>query len=88
MYLVYELIYFPLYYFPCVSIVVATVKETDTKRKIKLSFSGIVARGDINKKEDISSTNNRNKNIVKEMGPFLSIKTILMHFASTKAKSI
>ena len=39
--------------------VVAAAKETDTKHKIKLVFSGIVARGDINKKENISSTNNR-----------------------------
>ena len=38
--------------------VVAAVKEIDTEGKIKLGFSGIVARGDINK-EDIVSTNNR-----------------------------
>ena len=38
--------------------VVAAVKEIDTKGKIKLGFSGIVARGDINK-EDIVITNNR-----------------------------
>ena len=39
--------------------VVAAAKETDTKHKIKLWFFGIVATGDINKKENISSTNNR-----------------------------
>ena len=38
--------------------VVATVKEIDTEGKIKLGFSDIFARGDINK-EDIVSTNNR-----------------------------
>ena len=38
---------------------VAAVKEIDTKGKIKLGFSGIVARGDINKEEDIVITNNR-----------------------------
>ena len=38
---------------------VAAVKEIDTERKIKLDFSGIVARGDINKEEDIVITNNR-----------------------------
>ena len=39
--------------------VVAAVKEIDTEGKIKLGFSGIVARGDINKKEDIVTTKNR-----------------------------
>ena len=39
--------------------VVAAVKEIDTEGKIKLGFSGIVARGDINKEEDIVITNNR-----------------------------
>ena len=39
--------------------VAAAVKEIDTKGKIKLGFSGIVARGDLNKEEDIVSTNNR-----------------------------
>ena len=39
--------------------VVASVKESDTEGKVKLGFSGIVARGDINKEEDIVSTNNR-----------------------------
>ena len=38
---------------------VAAVKEIDTKGKIKLGFSGIVARGDINKEEDVVITNNR-----------------------------
>ena len=38
--------------------VVAAVKEIDTEGKIKFGFSVIVARGDINK-EDIVSTNNR-----------------------------
>ena len=38
--------------------VVAAIKEIGTKSKIRLGFSGIVARGDINK-EDIVSTNNR-----------------------------
>ena len=38
---------------------VAAVKEIETKDKIKLGFSGIAARGDINKEEDIVSTNNR-----------------------------
>ena len=37
--------------------VVAAVKEIDTEGKIKLGFSGIVARGDINKEEDIVTTN-------------------------------
>ena len=39
--------------------VLAAVKEIDTEGKIKLDFPGIVARGDINKEEDIVSTNNR-----------------------------
>ena len=39
--------------------VVVAVKKIETKVKIKLGFSGIVARGDINKEEDIVSTNNR-----------------------------
>ena len=39
--------------------VVAAVKEIDTDGKIKLGFSGIAARGDINKEEDIVTTNNR-----------------------------
>ena len=38
--------------------VVAPVKEIDTEGKIKLGFSEIVARGDINKDEDIVITNN------------------------------
>ena len=38
--------------------VVAAIKEIGTKSKIRLGFSGIVARGGINK-EDIVSTNNR-----------------------------
>ena len=38
--------------------VVGAVKEIDTEGKIKLGFSGIVARGDKNK-EDIVSPNNR-----------------------------
>ena len=39
--------------------VVATVKEIDTRGKIKLGFYCIVARGDINKEENMVSTNNR-----------------------------
>ena len=39
--------------------VVAAVKEIDTEGKIKLGFSGLVARGNINKEEDIVITNNR-----------------------------
>ena len=39
--------------------VVAAVKKIDTEGKIKLGFSGIAARGDINKEEDIVITNNR-----------------------------
>ena len=39
--------------------VVSAIKEIDIEGKIKLGFSGIVARGDINKEEDIVSTNNR-----------------------------
>ena len=39
--------------------VVAAVKEIDTEGKIKLGFSGIVARDDINKEEDTVITNNR-----------------------------
>ena len=39
--------------------VVAAVKEIDTEGKINLGFSGIVARDDINKEEDIVITNNR-----------------------------
>ena len=39
--------------------VVAAVKEIGTESKKKLGFSGIAARGDINKEEDIVSTNNR-----------------------------
>ena len=37
----------------------AAVKEIDTEGKIKLGFSGIVARGDTNKEEDIAITNSR-----------------------------
>ena len=36
-----------------------TKKEIEAKEKIKLILSGIFARGDINKEEDIISTNNR-----------------------------
>ena len=61
--------------------VVAAVKEIDTKGKKKLDFSGIVARDDINKKEDIVRTNNRPENTVKEMRSFLSITAILMQLA-------
>ena len=50
--------------------VVAAVKQIDTKGKIKLGFYGIVARGDINKEENIVSTNSRLKNIVKKMSSF------------------
>ena len=39
--------------------VVEVVKEIDIERKIQLGFSGIVARGDINKEEHVVSTNNR-----------------------------
>ena len=39
--------------------VVAAVKEIDTEGKIKLGFSGIVVRGDINKEEGTVSTSNR-----------------------------
>ena len=39
--------------------VVAAVKEIDTEGNIKLGFSGIVARSDINEEEDIVSTNKR-----------------------------
>ena len=39
--------------------VVAAVKEIDTEGKIKLGFSGIVARGDINKEEGVVSTDKR-----------------------------
>ena len=39
--------------------VVAAVKEIDNEGMIKLGFSGIVARGDINKDEDIVSSSNR-----------------------------
>ena len=61
--------------------VVAVVKEIDIKGKIKLDFSGIVPRDDINKKEDIVRTNNRPENTVKEMSSFLSIIAILMQLA-------
>ena len=39
--------------------VLEVVKEIDTKSKIKLDFSGIVARGDKNKEEDFAITNDR-----------------------------
>ena len=39
--------------------VAAAVIEIDAKSKIKLGFSGIVARDDINKEEDIVITNNK-----------------------------
>ena len=39
--------------------VVVAVKEIETEDKIKLGFSGIAVRGDINKEEGIVSTNNR-----------------------------
>ena len=39
--------------------VVAAVKAIDTESKIELGFSGIAARGDTNKEEDIVSTNKR-----------------------------
>ena len=39
--------------------VVAAVKQIDTEGKIKLGFYGVVARGDINKEENIINTNNR-----------------------------
>ena len=46
--------------------VVAAVKEIETEGKIKLGFSGIVARGNVNKEEDIVSTNNRLEKYCKE----------------------
>ena len=58
--------------------VLAAVKEIDTEGKIKLGFSGIVARSDINKDEDIVRLTIDLKSIVKEMGSFLSIIAILM----------
>ena len=39
--------------------VVVAVKEIDTEGKIKFGFSGIVARGDISKEEDIVGANYR-----------------------------
>ena len=38
--------------------VVAAVKQIDIEGKIKLGFYGVVARGDINKEENIINTNN------------------------------
>ena len=61
--------------------VVAVVKEIDTEGKIKLGLSGIVARGDINKEEDIVSTNNRFEKYCKGNEFFLSIIAILMQVA-------
>ena len=61
--------------------VVAAVKEIDTEGKIKLGFSGIVARGDINKEEDIVSTSNRVEKNCKGNKFFLSIIAILMQVA-------
>ena len=46
--------------------VIAAVKEIDTEGKIKLGFSGIAARDDINKDEDIVITNNRLEKYCKE----------------------
>ena len=61
--------------------VVAAVKEIDTEGKIKLSFSGIVTRGDLNKEEDIVSTSNRLEKYCKGNKFFLSIIAILMQVA-------
>ena len=52
--------------------VVDAVKEIDTKAKINLVFSSIIARGEINKEENIVSTNNRRESIVKEMSFFIN----------------
>ena len=38
---------------------VAAIKDIETESKIKLGFSGIVARGNLKKEEDVVSTNNR-----------------------------
>ena len=59
--------------------VVAAVKEIDTHGKIKLGFSGIVARGDIKKILLVLTIGL--KSIVKEMSSFLSIIAILMQVA-------
>ena len=61
--------------------VAAAVKEIDNEGKIKLGFSGIVARGDISKQEDIVSTNNRLEKYCKGNEFFLSIIAILMQVA-------
>ena len=71
--------------------VVAAVKEIDPKGKTKLEFSGIVMRGDISKEENIINTiilTTGLKNIVKEIGSFLSIIAILIKVAQTKANCI
>ena len=56
--------------------VVEAVKKIDTKAKINLGFSGIIARGEITKEENIVSTNNRLETIVKEMSFFLDNSNI------------
>ena len=57
---------------------VVTKKEIEAKEKMKLILSGIFARGDINKEEDIISTNNRLDKYWNRNEFFLSIIAILM----------
>ena len=45
---------------------VAAIKEIETEGKTKLVFSGIVARGDINKEENFVGTNSRLENHCNE----------------------
>ena len=64
--------------------IVVTKKEIEAKEKIKLIFS----RGDINKEEDIISTNNRLDKYWNRNEFFLSIIAILIKLAETKANCI
>ena len=65
-----------------------TKKEIEAKEKIKLILSGIFARGDINKEEDIISTNKRLDKYWNRNEFFLSIIAILIELAETKANCI
>ena len=67
---------------------VVTKKEIEAKEKMKLILSGIFARGDINKEEDIISTNNRLDKYWNRNEFFLSIIAILMELVETKVNCI
>ena len=66
--------------------VAAAVKEIEPKDKIKLEFSGIVMRGDINKEENIINTNNRLEEYCKGNELFFIDNSNIGQSCSNKSK--